>query len=207
MAAMLSACGPTDGDKAAKAEPPAAVAAAPIKQASSPVPTVEINLSSPDLAVKSWWRIMDMRMQFELETCNFYKAKRDEVHQQLMKIAQESAYRDLEKWINTPCVLERFSREIQEVKMETETRAVVFVKIANATPIPEGAVPDADDKKRRAEGERFKYLLEKSADGWKISQVYRYYEFAKKYLNKDPWEAVYEPDQPPHVPTSVLGTQ
>lgn len=82
--------------------------------------------------------------------------------------------------------------------MESETRAVVFANIKNTTPIPEGAEPDENEKKYRADGFRFKYVVEKASDGWKISQVFKYRDYGK-----DPWENIYQPVDKPRYPAYV----
>jgi hypothetical protein len=98
---------------------------------------------------------------------------------------------------------DNFERDIQEVKTESETRAIVFAKITNVTPLAAGAELDSYDKKWRSEGFRYKYLVEKTSAGWKISQVYRYDE-SNKYVNKDPWEGLYKYSNKPRVPSGVF---
>lgn len=63
-------------------------------------------------------------------------------------------------------------RTIQEVKVESESRAVVIANIRNTTPIPAGAQPDKYDTERREHGELFRYVLEKSGTSWQIAEVY-----------------------------------
>lgn len=118
------------------------------------------------------------------------------------KVAQEDVLRTL-----TPkeivCREDVYDRDIQEVKLESETRAVIFVKVKNVTPVPAGADPDEYDKQYRKNGFRFKYLVEKTSEGWKVSQVYKYDEINLKYLKKDPWEKLYKVSDKPYYPAFV----
>lgn len=104
------------------------------------------------------------------------------------------------------CRTEVMAREIDEVKTESETRAIVFATIKNATPVPTGAVLDQIETKWRSSGFKFKYLIEKSEGQWKVAQVYRYDE-SNKYVNKDLWEKAYVPSDKPHVPSYVAQFQ
>lgn len=86
-----------------------------------------------------------------------------------------------------PCELAVLSRDIAEVKVESETRAVVLAKIKPATPIPVGAVLTAEQSKRREEGARYKYVLEKVGVEWKVAQIYQFWDFGD-----DPWKPIFE---------------
>lgn len=90
---------------------------------------------------------------------NVKKVTNDEIH-------------DFYKNYVTRCTDDSYSKEIIEVKSESETRAIVFAKIKNNTPIPDGARPDVEDIKTREKGKNYKYVLEKDSEGWKVVQVY-----------------------------------
>lgn len=167
-------------------------------------PKIVIETGSPDLAVKSWWRVFDMRAKIFADECNKRKVEEKPAYMNYYsKVAQEDMLRKLVPK-NTVCELEVFERDLQEVKTESETRAIVFAKIKNVTPIPVGAEPSENEKKYRNDGFRFKYLVEKSSDGWKVSQVYRYDKMNVEYLNKDPWEPIYKSDDSPRYPSYVF---
>lgn len=76
---------------------------------------------------------------------------------------------------------EEFDRQVSEIKMETESRAVAFVTVRNVTPIPEGADSSNDVQKWRAEGERFKFEFSKEQSGWKLEQVSKYEKYGEKW--------------------------
>ena len=88
------------------------------------------------------------------------------------------------------CSSDIFEREIREIKLETETRAIAFVKIRNVT--PSTAAHTESQEESRLRGEEYKYLIERSKEGWKISQVYKYSE-TNKYINKELWGKEYTP--------------
>ncbi|MEO6248545.1 MAG: IMS domain-containing protein [Sphingomicrobium sp.] len=93
----------------------------------------------------------------------------------------------------------KLSLEIKEVKEETPTRAIVIANIRNITAIPDGATVDDFDKKRRADGEDFKYELTKEKSEWRISQVYSFDD-----IEKHDWEVKYKDDDGPYVPSIAL---
>jgi hypothetical protein len=75
--------------------------------------------------------------------------------------------------------------------------------VKNNAPIPPGATPDETDKKWRSNGFKFKYLVEKSSAGWKVSQVYKFDEYKAKYGDKDGWEKLYTYSDVPRFPSYV----
>lgn len=189
---MVSGCKPGDNLQT-KSEASKVTAENIIKEKSPASP--ELDLKSPDSAVKSWWRVFDYKMELEKEDClRRAGGKSDAYLQVLRKMVNIDFLKSEEKAssINN-CVSEKFDREIQEVKVESETRAIVIAKIKNTTPIP----PDADRSEfimeARAKGELFKYLFEKTEADWRLSEVYKYDE-SNKILKKDVWRRIYERD-------------
>lgn len=165
-------------------------------------PLVVIETGSPDLAVKSWWRVFDLKGKIDAEECNVNKLKEKAAYiAYFPKVAQEDVLRALTPK-ETVCRENIFERDIQEVKAESETRALVFVKVKNITPAPAGAEPDEYDKQYRKDGFRFKYLVEKTSEGWKVSQVYKYQE-VNVILKRDPWEKPYKVREKPDYPAFV----
>ncbi len=201
VALHIAGCNRTpDQSSAGASTPPAAKPSAIV--ASAPAESLVVQSSSPDQSVKSWWRYLDL---VELEsTTNCKKTAMDPPPSHLTYLpkiadAEVLSYRTPKQ---SECILDVFSRDIDEVKTESETRAIVFATIRNATPIPPGAEPDELDKKWRAAGFKYKYLVEKTGGAWKISQVYKYDE-GNKYLKKDVWGKVYEPLSGPRYPAYV----
>jgi hypothetical protein len=156
-------------------------------------PTVAIDVSTPDRALKSYWLAKDA----------FRKAKfvRDVAQlPELQKLKSEIGL-DTRKLMTSDVFsahqegtgqFSEYNREIVDIKQDTESRATAMVKIRNSTPISEGAIVSDSDKKLREKGENLKYVLEKEADGWKVAQVYKFDEFFATYGDdKNPWRKVF----------------
>ena len=96
------------------------------------------------------------------------------------------------------CEQDSYSREITEVKTESETRALVFAKYKNISQIPKGSVPTERDEKIRSEGYQLKYVLEKEVDGWKISKIYQE-SYLSKLMDKElTWDEKFIPLSSPY---------
>lgn len=168
------------------------------KQAATSAPAkladLEINLTSPDMAVKTWWRYKDFVAAFNQKECEAVWRNPTDPIQYVPKIASGDVLRAIKE---QACTLESFAREIEEVKIESETRAVVFARIKNITPVPSGAEPTELDKKWRAGGFKYKYVVEKTADGWKVTQAFG-------ALGDSPdWQKAYQPADKPDYPSFV----
>lgn len=159
-----------------------------------PDSVLAVDMTTPDRAIKSHWRINDLDLdQWTtpdstlpiVRTLNSnvekWKSARLKV---LSGLALVSAKRDH--------VPETYSREILEVKQETESRAVVLARVKNITPIPPGAELTDFDKKRRRDGEVYRYIFEREGDGWKLVQIQ-----SKDY--KGDWDNQF--DDRPYVPS------
>jgi hypothetical protein len=148
----------------------------------------EINTQSPDQALKTWWRYLDAKAEMAVSRCTANLGK-EEVKFDVSRITTG----ELEQTLNSrplKCISSVFSREITEVKQETETRAIVFVKINNVT--PSTVSHTSEQEKRRSEGEQYKYIIEKTSSGWKVSQAYLY-SSTNKLLGKEDWGKSYSP--------------
>jgi hypothetical protein len=170
----------------------------PVAAQSANVPKLELN--SPDQAVKTWWKVRD---SIQIERDN-----NCERNKEVEKSAAVAAVKDVTTGLalqsgefDSLCVHPRFGREIVEVKVESETRAVVLAKIKATTPIPAGATPDEQDLKRRAEGDLYKYVLEKVGKDWKIAQIYSHQSYGG-----DPWSPEYK-EPKPYVHAFIFGPQ
>lgn len=168
---------------------------------------LKIETKSPDTTVKSWWAVLDYNDVQRRALCAKYAHDIDESNNLNYKNIQQvtnGATLAYSKPEHTLCTGETYSREISEVKTESETRAIVFATIKNSTLIPAGAQPTADDLKSRGAGFKFKYVLEKDLTGWKVIQVYKYNE-SNQILERDVWEAQYEKSNTISIPQYVYG--
>lgn len=145
---------------------------------------------------------MDAVEQDAVNSCNQDKASNKPKHFEYLPKIASGELLAAKTPVERDCTQSTFNREIDEVKTESETRAIVFATIKNNTPLPPGAELDVYDKKWRSNGFKFKYLVEKSAGVWKVSQVYKFDE-SNKLINKDVWEKNYVRRDKPHVSAYV----
>jgi hypothetical protein len=200
----LYLCGcsrPTEQAISSASSAPVANSAATV--ASAPAEILVVQSESPDRSVKTWWKYLDLVELERAERCKNTSKELPPAHlKYLPKIADAELLASIIQK-HDRCNQEQFSRDIDEVKSESETRAIVFATVRNATPIPAGAEANEYDKKWRETGFKFKYLVEKSGGVWKISQVYKYDE-SNKYLKRDVWGKVYETSSGPQYPSFVI---
>jgi hypothetical protein len=164
---------------------------------------VEMQLGSPDQAIKTWWKIRDLSEARDKEACE----------QRLANYKESSLYK-YAKGISTGpaaaraepspfgCRLDVYNRDIIEVKVESDTRAVVLAAIRPATPVPAGAELTSIETKGREEGARYKYVLEKVGKEWKVAQLYHFENYGE-----DHWKPVFEESPKPPVHWFAYGVQ
>lgn len=152
---------------------------------------IPLDLTSPDNALKSYWAAKDeVRRAVDLKS-DEETAFGKEVRSLLEKVAAPGIFD-----FNHRPVLETFSRDIEDVDVQSETRAVIIARIKNITPIPAGAEVDEYDKKARENGERYRYVLEKSAAGWRVAELWTWSTYPK-----EDWKKSRPSDGKPSVPT------
>lgn len=144
--------------------------------------------NSPDVALKSWWKLKDVGGVVENEICKNNLETASPYFRKLEQLSMEDVRTDRGCTQSPPV----FERRITKVEIQSETRSVITAQVINVTPPDVAAVLDTEDKKTKESGEIFQYLLERknAGDGWKISQVSRYRSYAQS------WEPVYAKRQP-----------
>lgn len=189
-AIIISGCQPSTEvltNKATKLEPQVSNAVT--------IPSLNIDITTPDRALKSYWQGKDAVSKFHKDwQANHIK----EINDSKQKIGFDP------KTLMTSDVLasqiERdkpnnfqhteYSREILDIKQDTESHATVLVKIRNITPAPEGVTISVSDQASREEGKKLKYILEKETDGWKLAQIYT----LDKYIDNGQWRQLLKAD-------------
>ena len=154
----------------------------------SAVGTIEAANNSPDVTVKSWWRVKDASATIRIEVCKNNLKLAEPYFGKLSQLAEGEMIGkgECEK---TPLV---FDRQITKVEVQSDTRAVVTAHIKNATPPEDGAVLDAEAKKSKEDGEPFQYVLERqdTKSGWKITKISSFSSYTKD------WRDAYPKDEP-----------
>ncbi|MBB1596873.1 hypothetical protein A9973_22685 [Achromobacter sp. UMC46] len=139
-------------------------------QAATPQLTVAAN--TPDAAVKSWWHVRDEEARYAVTVCKEsaelyrpFRAARDSLSTQGLQ-ANLAA--------NDQCDPESYEREIVNVDVQSDTRALVVAHIRNAKPPTPGYVMNIDERDKKERGVRMQYLLERAdnTQAWKVTQVY-----------------------------------
>jgi hypothetical protein len=145
-------------------------ATTPSKELDQPV---ELNFTSPDLAVKSWWKLRDIKEAADASHC---KAHQDLIKaSKYLKQVREATTGLAQADQTTPysCNVSTYSRDITSVKVESDTRAVVFATIKASTPIPAGVTPTNEQQVSRDRGFQYKYVLAREGKSWKVEQIYQ----------------------------------
>ena len=131
------------------------------------------DLSSPDRALKSYWAMQDWTRKTDVsdEELARYAVRRKEWLEAMTLVLTGEELSDKQK-VPSP-TLEEYERDILEVRVETDTRAVALVRIRNVTPVPVGAEMSRISEQQRLNGDQYRYIIEKTAVGWKVSEVWR----------------------------------
>lgn len=186
---LIAGCGVNQD--AASVKPPVAAAATPVAapSAATTPAALALDTSTPDRALKSYWRAKDALRQAEAEWSHERYAGLKKITDALgidnKKLMTGETLAKHESLKARELRIEQFNRDIVDIKQDTESRATAMVSIKNSTPLPAGAVISDSDKKTRDKGITLRYVLEKEADGWKVAQVYEYVEYRRV------WEKVF----------------
>ncbi len=178
-----------------RTEPSASVA----KPQAEAAPKVQVDLSTPDRALKSYWAVRDAvsARNHEFVKSEAVVRANAEDKTQYLTVADEALTKAFTEHAN---VLETFARDIMDVKVESESRAVITARIKNNTPIPAGATVTKYDEERRANGDRYRYVLEKTQSGWRVAEIWEWDEFGRKAE----WKKMQPRDEGPYVPTIAM---
>ena len=160
-------------------------------------PEVQIDVTTPDRALKSYWALQDAirAKHADIYRRAFPEYRASEKNPSSVVSGAVDAY-----FASKEQVFESFSRDIVDVKVESESRAVIVAVIKNSTPIPAGAEVSKFTEQERRDGQRYKYVLEKSSDGWRIAEIWGW----ETYSTPD-WKKQIPYDGEPYVPSSTYG--
>ena len=172
----------------------------PVKAPATPL---DLSMNTPGATVASWWRALDANESAANRRCQRWVGEMQASPESaaLLSVTTGMAQDSLHQ-LGKRCTQELYSREIVEVKTDSETRAVVLATIKAATPIPAGVAIGDAELERRAKGKRYKYVLDRVDGKWKIAQIYM--EEASMDSRADPWRPVFSQPKP-FVHTLVYG--
>lgn len=154
---------------------------------------VTLDLATPDRALKSYWAVRDSVRAKQLELLAQSKEGFQSAAAQMSAVADGALAKTFSINI-TP--VETFSRDLIDVKVESESRAVIVVVIKNTTHIPAGAEISKFDEELRRDGERYRYILEKNQSDWRVSEIWEW----STYPSAE-WKKMLPGDGKPRVPS------
>ncbi|EJE48383.1 hypothetical protein PMI14_07193 [Acidovorax sp. CF316] len=143
------------------------------------LPAPAADTSTPDRAIKSYWAMRDWYIN--ISHADHTQRQSSPAEKKKRELEDLLVSEEINKESRTPWRRETFERTIKEVKTETESRAVVLVNIKNNTQLAPDEVPDSFDRKRRDEGEMYKYVLEKFGSNWKVAEISSYRDYKKDW--------------------------
>ena len=154
---------------------------------------VNLDLATPDKALKSYWAVRDSVRAKQVEIFSQNKDRFQSAEAQMSAVADGAVAKSFSFDITS---IDTFSRDLIDVKVESESRAVIVVVIKNSTPIPAGAEISKFDEELRRDGERYRYILEKNQTGWRVSEIWEW----STYPSAE-WKKKLPRDGKPHVPS------
>lgn len=163
-------------------------AAASMRDTPLPDSAFALDLSTPDRALRTYWHIKSMAdtIGAPVDTTAARYQNWQRADTVLARIYGGDALAEYRR-NHEPSVRHRYHREILAVEPESETRATVLARIRNVTPVPPAVVPDEFSARRRAEGDVYRYVFERDAEGWKLVQV-----LTKSYPGDMTWSTYFQ---------------
>ena len=159
-------------------------------------PQLTLDQSSPDRALKSYWQVVDAVNKLVYErTTNGGNEFGELIYGLQDRVALGGYYSAIRS--HKP-ILETYERDITDVEVQSQTRAVVHATIRNSTLIPEGAEVSDYDRRARKDGEKYRYVLEKDGDKWMVAEMWHF----DSLLDKD-WVKLLPKETKPQVSTAT----
>lgn len=166
---------PKDGAKAVEAGP----SVGELKAALDARDALAIDASTPDQAVRSLWALQDAAEKARCVARAALEKHGDPTVRRYWLLEQDPRTLGLFRgnalrWQQPrPCITQVFDREINDIKVETDTRAIVRATVKNVTPVPVGADEPAEFmKKQREDGQKYRYVFTKVEGRWLVEDVY-----------------------------------
>lgn len=154
---------------------------------------LSLDLATPDKALKSYWGVRDrIRRDQQLLSEKYLQQYRD-VERALSEVTESPLTKRLQFDLG---ILETYTRDIVEVKVESESRAVIIANIKNSSPIPSGATVTKFDQEIRENGEKFRYVLEKTSSVWRVAEIWAWETYPSPR-----WKKRHPSDDGPYVPS------
>lgn len=154
---------------------------------------VQTDMTTPDKALKSFWAVRDAVRKTQADLFAKHLEEYRASQGQINAVAAGALAKTFAAEVDVP---ETFSRDIVDVKVESESRAVIVASIKNTSAIAAGAEPSKYEEERRRDGDRYKYVLERDQTGWRVAEIWEW----RAYPSPD-WKKSRPDDGKPRVPS------
>jgi hypothetical protein len=131
-----------------------------------------VDLSTPEAAVRTYWRMQDA-LDSVAASILTGPAERDPFAAARRGYEQTLAGRAAEV-LASPFVRQIYVRDVEAVDLAGPSRALVSAVVHNITPLPEGTLLTHEQEELRTEGQQFRYVVERDGDAWRITQIQRW---------------------------------
>ncbi|MCS4296236.1 hypothetical protein M2375_004494 [Comamonas sp. BIGb0152] len=153
-----------------------------------------VDISTPDKAVKSWWAVVDSKINFKYQECTqAASAEQTALLQAQLRLATGAVKSYLQH--DKECTLFAYDRRIDRVDIETESRALVVATIKNSTRPKAGQSISKNTVEAASVGVEYRYVLSREDDGWRVDDIYQY-DDVLKLMGRDPWKQEYQRASP-----------
>ncbi|MGE5385866.1 MAG: hypothetical protein ACM3SV_08255 [Betaproteobacteria bacterium] len=161
----------------ATAQPAAPTPAPPPREEPPPLPALDI--STPENTLKSYWAALDEMLKLNVKPCEACTRLREHQKGTLTGDLLEGR-----RFVSdTPTMFERQIKETKKKPSKDSAQMVEIVAvIKNVTPYPAEAAPNDYVKKKRESGDKYRYTLVNAGGGWKISEIFMWYEPTRTWL-------------------------
>lgn len=157
------------------------------KAAETALNSIQIDNSTPDRAIKSLWSRLEARRKVAclagkigLEAPGTIEGRvanafRSQLPDEKLFVGEALAYFKsyAKELYNCDQIAHSFDYTINDVKTETDSRAVIAFTVRNILPIPEGAEIPADyQREAREKGIQYRFVFTKVENTWLLEQAY-----------------------------------
>ena len=138
------------------------------------VPPPAIDKSTPEKALNSYWAYLDWQEQVHDSYLQSAEYRMDKSVRNQVMGGDRLAFQN---WSDLAYRQKKFLRTIVKAKSVSDNSTEIIARIQNVTPVAADVNPDLlsrSDKmlfSRKSTGDEIKFVIEKQADGWKVTQA------------------------------------
>lgn len=141
----------------------------PSRTPSSPSALPSADLSSPEQALKSYWRVRDWLRRYQAGEVS-YAGPQIDADELMRHVTSGSAQGSFGK---RPVTNARLSWSNEGIERPSDTKAIAMVRIRNLDQDPSTLTPTPLELFDRYEAGLYRYVLANEANQWKVAEVWR----------------------------------